>query len=54
MAESPDYFVSLCLIQEGDVALELDAISALAASCDQRLAYWEIVYVTSESHRSAI
>ena len=54
MAESPDYFVSFCLAQEGDIAVELDAISALARSCDQRLEYWEIVYVTGESHRSAI
>ena len=54
MVELPDYLVSFCLAQEGDLTLELDAISALAASCDQRLAYWEIVYVTGESYRSAI
>ena len=54
MAKSPDYFVSFCLAQEGDLGPELDAISALAASCDQRLQYWEIVYAAGESHRSEI
>jgi hypothetical protein len=54
MAKSPDYLVSFCLAQEGDLAAELDGISALAASCGQRLQYWEIVYVAGESHRSAI
>src|SRR5262249_19777016 len=54
MTELPAYLVSFCLAQEGDLALELDAISALAASCSKHLQYWEIVYVTGESHRFAI
>ena len=54
MTKLPDYFVSFCLAQEGDLAAELDAISALAAFCGQRLQYWEIVYVVGECHRSAI
>jgi hypothetical protein len=54
MVKSPDYFVSFCLAQEGDLAPELDAISALSASFEQRLRYWEIVYVAGESHRFAV
>jgi polyisoprenyl-phosphate glycosyltransferase len=50
----PDYFVSLCLAQEGDVVRELDAIAALADACEQNLKYWEIVYVIGESFRSSI
>src|SRR5262249_36819521 len=50
----PDFFVSLCLAQEGDVARELDGIAALAEACDQNLKYWEIVYVIGESFRSSI
>jgi hypothetical protein len=54
MAKSPDYLVSFCLAQESDLTPELDAISALAAFCDHRFRYWEIVYVAGEFHRSAI
>jgi hypothetical protein len=54
MVKSPDYLVSFCCAQEGDVERELDAISALAASCDKRVQYWEIVYVIGASHRSTI
>ena len=54
MTKSPEYLVSFCLAQEGDVARELDAIAALAATCDENLQYWEIVYVAAEFHRSAI
>jgi hypothetical protein len=50
----PDYFVSLCLAQEGDVARELEAIAVLAEGCELNLKYWEIVYVIGESFRSSI
>jgi hypothetical protein len=54
MREKPNYLVSFCLAQEGDLGPELKAISALASFCNERLQYWEIVYVAGEAHRSAI
>jgi hypothetical protein len=54
MNKSPDYLVSFCLAQEGALDAELDALSALAAFCAQRLQYWEIIYVIGECHRSSI
>jgi hypothetical protein len=54
MPHAPDYFVSLCLAQENNVAHELAAIALLAKRCGRHLKYWEIVYVVGESDRSAI
>src|SRR5262249_48084369 len=54
MPHAADYFVSLCLAQESNVTLELQAIWALAKTCGRHLRYWEIVYVVGESNRSPI
>lgn len=49
-----EYFASFCVVQTGDVGPELDAIARLAAECEKRLRYWEILYVVSEGARGAI
>jgi hypothetical protein len=50
----PEYLASFCLAQEGEVALEVDALETLSRLCSQKLQYWEIVYVVGERHRAAI
>jgi hypothetical protein len=54
MSTRPEYLVSFCLAQEGDVLAEIDAIRELVCRCDQSLQYWEIVYVLGEHYRSAL
>jgi hypothetical protein len=54
MSEPPEYFVSFCLAQEGDVLAEIDAVRALFGRYDQALQYWEIVYVLGEHYRSVL
>lgn len=54
MGKRPEYRVSFCLVQEGEVASEIEAIRVLAAHCEQMLDYSEILYVVGESHREAI
>ncbi len=54
MNDHIDYFVSLCFVQEGDPAAEVEMIRTLDRLCRQRLQYWEILYIVGESDRSAI
>lgn len=54
MPRLDDYFVSFCLVQEGELPIEVEMIRTLDRLCRQRLKYWEILYIVSESDRSAI
>lgn len=50
----PEHFASFCVVEAGDVDPDLEAIRGLAAACETRLRYWEILYVAGESTRDAI
>lgn len=50
----PDYLVSICLAQEGDIEAEIAAICSLAKRCNAMLAFWEVIYVLNEKHHEAL
>lgn len=51
---SSEHFASFCVVQAADVDPDLEAIRGLASACEERLRYWEILYVAGESTRDAI
>lgn len=49
-----DHLVSYCFASEGEVAADLHAIAAFAATCADRVRYWEILYIVSEQQRGGV
>ena len=49
-----DYFVSFCFVQENDVRTELEALVKFSSLCEERLLYWEIIYVIRQDQRHSL